>query len=362
VAAIHTLSPVEGGVRVCETNVPQISAAKLCALPLAGILDFTQETIGGLGACASGSRVQSCAEKMPGGARTMKERARACLSCDRLILIALIGASALVASSARAQGAPAKGASIQTINPGQLTVLYNPATPPTSFIKDGQPIGMAIELIGEAARRIGVQPVFKAHADMAGALPAISNGQYDVAALGLMRTPEREAVVDFSGPWYYGWFPLVVDQKSGIKGYADLRGKIVGATKGSIQERWLTENHREAKLMAFPSEVSMITALNAGSVDAILMGSAQLEETLKRYPHFAAVARTPTPYPNAFPLRKGNESLKKALDAALASMMADGTYVKIFDKWHPGDALPDPLYNDYPALAQQRKPGVPAPK
>jgi polar amino acid transport system substrate-binding protein len=251
---------------------------------------------------------------------------------------------------------------VQTIEPGQLTVLYNPATPPTSFIRDGQPTGMAIDLITEAARRVGLRPVFRAHAEMAGALPAISNGQYDVAAIGLMRTPEREAVVDFSGPWYYGWFPLVADRKSNFKGYEDLRGKIVGVTKGSIQERYMTEKHPDIKLMSFPSEVAMIGALNAGRVEAILMGSAQIAEAQRRYPEFAVLARTPTPYPNAFPVRKGNESLKKALDGALASMMADGTYVKIFDKWHPGNALPEPLYDDYPVLSKQRQRGVLAPQ
>jgi polar amino acid transport system substrate-binding protein len=102
----------------------------------------------------------------------------------------------------------------------------------------------------------------------------------------------------------------------------------------------------------------MINALNAGSIDGLLMGSAQVGETQKRYPHFAIAARTPTPYPNAFPVRKGNASLKGALDKALGEMMADGTYVKIFDKWHPGNALPEPLYQDFPVLAQQRKPGV----
>ena len=273
---------------------------------------------------------------------------------------AVLGALALAALAA----SPPAGAQskVETINAGELTVLYNPATPPTSFIKDGQPAGMAIDLIGEAARRIGLKPTFRAHADVAGALPAISNGQYDVAARGLMRTPEREAVVDFSGSWYYGWFLLVVDRKAGIKGYPDLRGKIVGAVKNSIQEKWLQDNEPQIKIMAFPNEVAMINAANAGSVDGILMGSAQLESTLQRYPSLVDVARTPTPFPNAFPLRKGNATLKKALDDALASMMADGTYVKIFDKWHPGDPLPEPLYVDYPSLAQQRKPGEPAPK
>jgi polar amino acid transport system substrate-binding protein len=251
---------------------------------------------------------------------------------------------------------------VETIEPGQLTVLYNPATPPTSFIKDGQPTGMAIDIVTEAARRIGLKAVFKAHSDLAGALPAVSNRQYDLAAIGLMKTPEREAVVDFTGSWYYGWFPLVVDSKAGIKSYTDLKGKTVGVVKGSIQDKWMQDNQPAIKLMAFPSEVAMINALNAGSIDGLLMGSAQVGETQKRYPHFAIAARTPTPYPNAFPVRKGNASLKKALDGALGEMMADGTYVKIFDKWHPGDALPEPLYQDFPALAKQRAPGVAGPK
>lgn len=253
-------------------------------------------------------------------------------------------------------------AQIDTIEPGTLTVLYNPATPPTSFLKDGQPAGMAIDIVAEAARRIGLKPVFKAHSDLAGALPAVSNRQYDLAAIGLMKTPEREAVVDFTGSWYYGWFPLVVDGKAGIKGYADLKGKVVGVVKGSIQDKWMQDNHPEIKLMAFPSEVAMITAVNAGTIDGLLMGSAQVGETQKRFPQLAIAAKTPTPYPNAFPVRKGNSSLKKALDGALADMMADGTYVKIFDKWHPGDELPEPLYQDFPALAKQRAPGVLAPK
>lgn len=259
--------------------------------------------------------------------------------------------------AARAQS-PAAAPPVETVNPGQLTVVFSPAAPPTAFIQNGQPTGMAIDLITEAARRIGLTPVFRAQADLAGALPAISNRQYDVAAMGIMRTPEREAVVDFTRSWYYGWFPLVVQRDSGIQGYEGLQGRIAGVVRGSIQERYMRENHPGIRLMAFPDEVGMITALNARSVDAILMGSAQLGDAIRRFPSFAAVARTPTPYPNAFPLRKGNASLRAALDNALAAMVADGTYVRIHDRWHPNDPLPEPMYQDYPGLDRQRAPGV----
>ncbi|MCM0018381.1 MAG: ABC transporter substrate-binding protein [Tagaea sp.] len=251
---------------------------------------------------------------------------------------------------------------VDTIEPGQLTVLYSPSAPPTSFIQNGQPTGMAIDLVTEAARRIGLRPVFRAQADLAGAIPAVSNRQYDIAAIGLMRTPEREAVVDFTNPWFYGWFPLVADKSRAIKSYQDLNGKIVGVVRGSIQEKYMQDNHPNIRLMGFPTEVAMIGSANAGSIDALLMGSAQVEETQRRFPNLETIARTPTPYPNAFPVRKGNATLKTALNDALEGMMRDGTYVRIFDKWHPGNALPDPLYRDFPVLGQQRQPGVPGPR
>lgn len=250
----------------------------------------------------------------------------------------------------------------ETIAPGQLTVLYNPAAPPTSFNKDGKATGMAVELVEEIARRLNLKTEFRAHSDLAGVLPAVSNRQYDLAAIGLMRTPEREAVVDFSNSWYYGWFPLIVEKNSGIKGYKDLSGKVVGVNKGSIQERYMTDNHPDIKLMGFPNDTAAVAALNAGKVEGVLTGSALLEETLKRFPNLTDVTRTPTPYPNAFPIRKGNETLRKAIDETMRDMVKDGTYVKIFDKWHAGSPLPDPLYKDYPGLDAQRAPGVAAPR
>jgi polar amino acid transport system substrate-binding protein len=273
----------------------------------------------------------------------------------RALLAGGLALAALAAPPAAAEG-------VETIKAGELSVLMNSASPPTSFVDKGAPTGMAVEIAAELARRIGLTPSYKAYADLAGVLPAISNSQHDIAAVGMMQTPQRMEVVDFSGPWYYGWFPLMVDGGSGINGYGDLAGKIVGVVSGSIQERWMKENHPEIRLSAFPNDVGSIAALNAGSVDGALTGSALVKENLKRFPNLKVAARTPTPYPNAFPLRKGNATLKAAVDKALAEMMADGTYVAIFDKWHPGDPLPEPLYDDYPALKDQRAPGVPAPQ
>lgn len=273
-----------------------------------------------------------------------------------------LGATALVAGISFSSASFAQGAPVDTVVQGQLTVLYNPASPPTSFNKDGKATGMAVEIVEEIARRLNLKTEFRAHSDLAGVLPAVSNRQYDLAAIGLMRTPEREAVVDFSNSWYYGWFPLIIEKSSGLKGYKDLSGKVVGVNKGSIQERYMSENHPDIQLMAFPNDTAAVAALNAGKVNGVLTGSALLEETLKRFPNLDVAARTPTPYPNAFPVRKGNETLRKALDDTMSAMVKDGTYVKIFDKWHAGDALPEPMYSDYPGLDKQRAPGVPAPR
>lgn len=279
--------------------------------------------------------------------------------------IGILAVSAFVAglaASVPAWAEEAAKAAPETVEAGKLTVVYNPASPPTSFNKDGKPTGMAVELVEEIARRLDLKTEFRAQSDLAGVIPAVSNSQYDLAAVGLMRTPQREAIVDFTKAWYYGWFPLIVDKSSGLNSYEDLEGKTMGINKGSIQERYMMDNHPDIQLMSFPNDTAALAALNAGKVNGVLTGSALLGETLKRFPNLTVIAKTATPYPNPFPIRKGNTSLLAAVDKAMTEIVSNGTYLRIFDKWHAGDALPEPMYRDYPGLDKQRAPGVIPPK
>lgn len=257
---------------------------------------------------------------------------------------------------------PAAAQDVKTVNEGQLSVLMTSASPPTNFIEDGEAKGMAVDLINEVARRIGLTTEFKAISEYAAIIPTIANNQFDVAAVGMMRTPPRLEIVDFTNPWYYGWFPLLARSEDGYEGYESLEGKVVGVVKGSIQEAYMQDNYPGIMLSSFPNDIAIVAALNAGSVEAALTGNALLKTNLERFPNLEVIAKTPVPYPNAFPMSKDNPELLKAVDQAMTDMMNDGTYVKFFDRWHKGDPLPDPLYKDYPGLADIRAPGVLSPE
>lgn len=247
---------------------------------------------------------------------------------------------------------------VRSVTEGQLTVLMTSASPPTNFIQDGKPAGMAIDIIDEVARRIGLDTSYKAISDYAGIIPAISNNQYDIAAVGMMRTPKRLEIVDFTSPWYYGWFPLLARSESGFGGYDDLEGLSVGVVNGSIQQAYMADNYPGIRLTAFPNDIAIVAALNAGSVDAALTGNALLKTNLERFPNLEVIAKTPVPYPNAFPMSKDNPELLEAVNTAMIEIMNDGTYVEFYDRWHEGDPLPDPLYDDFPDLAKHRAKGA----
>jgi polar amino acid transport system substrate-binding protein len=49
--------------------------------------------------------------------------------------------------------------------------------------------------------------------------------------------------------------------------------------------------------------------------------------------------------------------LKKALNTALAAVIADGTYTKLFDKWNPaGLLIPPKMLAAYPGMRQRPAP------
>lgn len=84
-------------------------------------------------------------------------------------------------------------------NAPELKVAITSTREPLSFIMDGEPQGLIIELIKRVAYELGMTPVFS-DMDFAGSLAAVTSGKCDVA-LGTSVTEERKKSVDFTTPY-----------------------------------------------------------------------------------------------------------------------------------------------------------------
>jgi polar amino acid transport system substrate-binding protein len=105
-------------------------------------------------------------------------------------------------------------------------------------------------------------------------IPYLTTGKADLVISSLGKNPEREKVIDFSvayAPFYNGIFgPTDISVKSA----ADLAGKTIGVTRGSIEDLELTKiAPSTANIKRFEDNNSTSSAYLTGQVQLIATGN-----------------------------------------------------------------------------------------
>lgn len=246
--------------------------------------------------------------------------------------------------------APAAGAGTLELNtPGALKVAYRTDDKPVSFLQDGKPTGFMVELMNAVASRMGLKVTYVS-TTFAAMLPAVRNHQYDTAAFGVLVTPQRQAVVNFTTPVGYGQAQLVSRKNAPLATLKDAEGKTVAITTGSALIPLLQKIAPKVSIKEFPNIASSTNALVAGQVDGLFTGNATAARVAAQHPELTAT-ETVESDANAIPVAKDHPELLAAMDKALAATMTDGTYGKLFAKWNPpGMRIPRRMFADYPGM------------
>jgi polar amino acid transport system substrate-binding protein len=235
------------------------------------------------------------------------------------------------------------------VTPGQLTVAYRTDDKPVSFIQDGVPSGLYVDFENALGARLHLKVSFIS-TSFAAMLPAVRNHQYDTAAFGVLVTPERQAVVDFTTPIGYSQAELISLKTAPIAKVNGAEGKTIAVTVGSALIPVLKQIAPGVSVKTFPNIASSANALLAGQVDGLFTGQETTAQLLAKHPEFVA-SQTVTSGEIAFPVAKDNPQLLKALNGAIAAVMQDGTFNKIFAKWSDASmTIPDQLYQNYPGM------------
>lgn len=246
--------------------------------------------------------------------------------------------------------AAAAGAGPLEINtPGVLRVAYRTDDKPVSFLQDGKPTGFMVELMNTVASRMGLKVTYVS-TPFAAMLPAVRNHQYDTAAFGVLVTPQREAVVNFTTPVGYGQAQLVSRKNAPLATLKDAAGKTVAVTTGSALIPLLQMTASQVSIKEFPNVASSTNALLAGQVDGLFTGNATAQRIAVQHPELTAT-ETIESDANAIPVARDRPELLAAMDKALAAAMTDGTYGRLFTKWNPpGTRIPERMFTDYPGM------------
>ena len=260
---------------------------------------------------------------------------------------ALLFVSFALATSLPLNAAIAAG--VETNVAGELRVAYRTDDKPVSFLQDGKPTGFLIELVDDIARRLGLQVTYVS-TTFAAMVPAVQNHQLDTAAFGVLVTPKRAAVVDFTTPVGYGQAQLVSRRNAPLAAIERADGKTVAVTTASALIPLLQKIAPKVTIKEFPNIASSTNALIAGQVDGLFTGNATAGHLVEQHPELTATQTVESGI-NALPVAKDRPKLLAALNQALASAMKDGTFTRLFVKWNgPAMAIPQRLFSDYPGM------------
>ena len=223
----------------------------------------------------------------------------------------------------------------------EVRIAVENAYPPFNFISEtGVAIGYDYDIFNEVCARLNCKPVFvETSWD---AMVAVMGGAgsfdtFDIGADGITITEARGQYVDFSIPYIRSAQVLLGRVGETRFGSAeDLAGNarlLVGSQPGTTNYDTAVELVGEARIVAYDQFGLAVAALIQGDVDAVVMDNVAGQGYVGQNADKVAIIGEPFAGEDlGFIFSKGSD-LTAAVNAALESMMADGTLPTLYAKW-----------------------------
>ncbi len=278
----------------------------------------------------------------------------AAVSAALLVSLTACGSSSTSPSSAAPTGAPNSSAAPAVVtdaaaiallpaavrDSGKLVVGTNLTYSPDEF-KDpnGEPTGWGIELVEALAARLGLSADLR-DAQFDNIIPGVKGGKYNVGWASFTDTVERQGSVDFVD--YFSAGIQWASQAGKTVDPDNACGLKVAVGTGTWQETDELPAKTKACLDAGKPAIDVLKLDTQGDItNAVVLGRADAmtaDSPVTQY----AVSQTGGKLELAGPISEAapfgvalpkDGSMTKAIQAAMQSLMDDGTYLEILTRW-----------------------------
>ncbi len=249
-----------------------------------------------------------------------------------------LAATAALALTACGGDEVIEAGALPVISAGNLTVCSDLPYPPFEVEDASAPSGYSgfdIDLMQAISDELGLTMVVKPLGfDPIQSGTAMNSNQCDVAASAMTITPEREENLDFTAAYFDADQSLLTTADSGVTTIADLDGKKVGVQSTTTGEAYANENATGAEVVSFEQPGDLLTAMQAGTVDAVIQDLPVNADFAKGDESFSIVETYPTGEQYGFAVaEEGKDELLEAINGALATLRSNGEYQKIYDAY-----------------------------
>lgn len=224
-----------------------------------------------------------------------------------------------------------------------------PYAPMELFDENDNPTGFDYDLSQAIAAKLGIAFSFEDQ-DWDGIIPSLQSGAHDIIMSGMNDTLERQEVLDFVD-YFKAGFAIVVPKGNpeSINSLADLCGKIVAIQTSTAQIDLVNAVNpscdSKIEVLEFPTDGDAQNAIRAGKASAGVNDgqvAAYTAQTAGDGEYFEIVAPSDPPagFESALTgigVLKANSGLTAAIQAAVQSLIEDGTYAELLAKWNLSD-------------------------
>ena len=206
------------------------------------------------------------------------------------------------------------------------------AYPPYNFINDqGEIAGFERDLGDELCVRAQLTCTWVKN-DWDSIIPNLTSGNYDTIIAGMSITEEREAIVDFTQPY----FPPAESLFMALSEDFTLEGAVVAAQTNTIQAGYIAASG--ATLIEFATPDETVAAVRNGEADAVFADGDYLLPIANEDADLMIVGE-PVQLGGGvgMALREG-DARREGFDAAITSMEQDGTLNALILQWFGPEA------------------------
>jgi polar amino acid transport system substrate-binding protein/arginine/ornithine transport system substrate-binding protein len=232
----------------------------------------------------------------------------------------------------------------------ELRIGVEGAYPPFSWKEaDGSLKGFDIDIAFAICERMDRECAL-VEQDWDGMIPALLARKYDAIVASMSITEERKKRVDFSTKYYNtpAWFVAAEGSTLDISP-AGLAEKAVGVQRGTTHQCFMEKIFPDADLRLYATQEEVFLDLAARRLDAQFSDSLQADEGFLKTDAGKGFAFIGGPQYDlechgegaGIAVRKGQDELLAAFNAAIMALREDGTYESINAKYFEMDVFGD---------------------
>jgi polar amino acid transport system substrate-binding protein len=261
-------------------------------------------------------------------------RARFLTGCVAVTAVMALGACGEDDESPPAAGG---GSDVDLVNDGALTTCTHLPYEPFQFEQGGKIVGFDVDLVDLVAKELGVtQEIVDTPFEGIQSGEDLNARKCDIAAAAMTITDERAEKIAFSDPYFDANQALLVEKGSGIKSFADLKGKTLGVQSGTTGKMYAEENAtgEGVELKDYEDLALELSSVKSGQIPAAINDIPVLLDYVKKNPELEVATQFETGEQYGFGMKKGtSDDLRAVVNDVLAKAKSDGTYDRLYEKW-----------------------------